>query len=134
MAATKYDFNLEQGSSFRLSLTYKDDSGNPIDLTGWCARLVWTTDNNANQTFITTNLDYSVYKFTIDPLVGKLLLLIPAETTNNFHFNTAKYDFELQNDEDFYVGGGKEIIRLLYGTITLNKRYSKTKTLLDCDL
>lgn len=134
MAATKYDFNIEQGSSFRLSLIYKDSDGNPIDLTGWCARLVWTTDKNISQTFITTNLDYSVYKFTIDAVLGKLTLLIPAETTNSFDFDTAKYDLELQNDDDFYYGGGKEIIRLLYGTITLSKRYSKTNSLLDCDI
>lgn len=134
MAATKYDFPIEQGSSFRLSLTYKDANGNPIDLTNWCARLVWTTNNNNTQTFITTNLDYSTYKFTIDAALGKLTLLIPPETTNGFSFDSAKYDLELQSDEDFYVGAGKDIIRLLYGTVTINKRYSKASTLLDCDI
>lgn len=132
MAATKYDFNIEQGSSFRLSLVYKDANGDPIDLTNWCARLVWTTDKNTSQTFITTNLDYSVYKFSIDAALGKLILLIPPETTNGFSFDTAKYDLELQSDEDFYVGAGKDVIRLLYGTITLDKRYSKSSTALDC--
>lgn len=132
MAATKYDFNIEQGSSFRLSLVYKDANGDPIDLTNWCARLVWITDKNASQTFITTNLDYSVYKFSIDALLGKLSLMIPADTTNNFTFDTAKYDLELQSDDDFYVGGGKNIIRILYGTITINKRYSKASTTLSC--
>jgi hypothetical protein len=58
--------------------------------------------------------------------------LIPPETTNGFSFDTAKYDLELQSDEDFYVGAGKDVIRILYGTITLNQRYSKTNTLLDC--
>jgi hypothetical protein len=132
MAATKYDFNIEQGSSFRLSLVYKDTNGNPIDLTNWCARLVWHTDKKNTQTFITTNVDYSIYKFTIDAAQGKLTLLIPPETTNSFLFDTAKYDLELQSDEDFYVGAGKDVIRLLYGTITLDKRYSKSSTALDC--
>lgn len=132
MPATKYDFNIEQGSSFRLSLVYKDSNGNPIDLTNWCARLIWTTNSNISQTFISTNLDYSVYKFTIDPLLGKLTLMIPPDTTNGFNFNTAKYDLELQSDEDFYIGAGKDIIRLLYGTVTLDKRYSRVATSLDC--
>lgn len=132
MPATKYDFNIEQGSSFRLSLVYKDADGNPIDLTGWCARVIWTTNDNVTQTFITTNIDYSTYKFSIDAALGKVTLLIPPETTNGFSFDTAKYDLELQSDIDFYVGAGKDIIRLLYGTVTLNKRYSKTNTLLDC--
>lgn len=132
MPASKYDFTIEQGSSFKLILVYKDADGNPIDLTGWCARLIWTTNNNINQTFISTNVDYSTYKFTIDAALGKLTLLIPPDTTNSFTFNTAKYDLELQSDEDFYVGGGKDIIRLLYGNVTINKRFSKTSTSLDC--
>jgi hypothetical protein len=65
-------------------------------------------------------------------LLGKLTLLIPPDTTNGFTFNTAKYDLELQSDEDFYNGGGKDIIRLLYGTVAINKRYSKVSTTLDC--
>lgn len=133
MSAIKYDFNIEQGSSFRLSLVYKDADGNPIDISGWCARLIWTTNTNSTQTFLTTNLDYSVYKFSIDEPSSKVTLLIPPETTNNFNFDTAKYDLELQSDDDFYVGSGKDIIRLLYGTVTLNKRYSKTNTLLECN-
>lgn len=133
MSATKYDFNIEQGTSFRLSLVYKDNSGTPIDLTNWCARLVWKTDKNITQSFITTNTDYSVYKFTIEPLLGKLTLLIPPETTNSFNFARARYDLELQSDDDLYSGGGKNIIRLLYGNIALIKRYSNTDVLLDCD-
>jgi hypothetical protein len=133
MAASKYDFSIEQGSSFKLSLVYKDDSGNPVDLTNWCARLTWKTNTNALQTFTTENIDYSVYKFTLEPLLGKLTLLIPANTTNNFTFNTAKYDLELQSDDDLYSGGGKYIIRLLYGTATIVKRFSQSNELLECD-
>jgi len=132
MPASQYDFTIEQGSSFRLSIVYKDSNGNPIDLTNWCARLVWTTNANINQTFISTNIDYSIYKFTIEALLGKLTLLIPPSTTNGFTFNTAKYDLELQSDEDFYNGGGKDKIRLLNGTVTINKRYSKVSTALSC--
>lgn len=133
MSATKYDFSIEQGTSFRLSLIYKDDAGNPIDLTNWCARLTWTTDKNITQTFITTNTDLSLYKFSIEPLIGKITLLIPPETTNTFSFNRARYDLELQSDDDLYTGGGKNILRLIYGNIVLIKRYSNTNDLLDCD-
>lgn len=132
MAASKYDFAIEQGSSFRLSLVYKDDNGNPIDLTNWCARIIWKTDTGITQTFTTENLDYSVYKFFIEPVIGKLTLLIPATTTNSLLFNNAKYDMELQSDDDLYAGGGKNIIRLLYGTITITKRFSKSTELLEC--
>jgi hypothetical protein len=133
MSATKYNFNIEQGSSFRLSLVYKDSSGNAMDLTNWCARLVWYTDTKNTQTFTTTNLDYTIYKFTIDPIFGKLTLLMPPETTNALNFDTAKYDLELQSDYSLYNGSGNDVIRLLYGTINVLKRFSKTEDVLDCN-
>lgn len=132
MSASKYDFQIEQGSSFSLSLIYKDDNSNAIDLTGWCARIVWKTNTNAIQNFTTENVNYSTYKFTLEPSLGKLTFLLPAETTNNFAFNTAKYDLELRSDDDLYSGGGKQVIRLLYGTITVVKRFSKSTDLLEC--
>jgi hypothetical protein len=133
MAASKYDFSIEQGSSFKLSLVYKDDNGNPVDLTDWCARLTWKTNTNITQTFSSENIDHSVYKFVIEPLLGKLSLLIPASTTNSFSFNTAKYDLELQSDDDLYSGGGKYIIRLLYGNVNIIKRFSQSGSLLECN-
>jgi len=65
MAAEKYDFTIEQGSSFKMSLIYKDNDGNPIDLTNWCARLIWKTNTDITQSFTSENMDYSVYKFMI---------------------------------------------------------------------
>lgn len=133
MAASKYDFVIEQGSSFRLSLVYKDANGDVINLTGWCARLVWKTNNSATQVFSTENVDYSVYKFSIDPSLGKITLLIPANTTNGFSFNTAKYDLELKSDDDLYNGGGKSVIRLLFGIVSVVKRFSQTSDVLGCN-
>jgi hypothetical protein len=132
MAASKYDFSIEQGSSFRMNLVYKDDNGNTINLTDWCARLTWVTNRNITQVFNSTNLDYSLYKFSIVGNEGKISLLIPADTTNSFNFNTAKYDLELQSPDDLYSGGGKYITRLLYGVLTINKRFSKSDNSLDC--
>lgn len=134
MPASKYDFTIEQGTSFKLSLVYKDSQGNPMDLTNWCARLVWTTTNNITQSFISTNTDYGLYKFVIEPNNGRLVLMIPPETTNSFTFIRARYDLELQSDDEFYSGGGKDLIRLLYGTIIVSQRFSKSDDLLECSL
>lgn len=132
MAAGKYDFSIEQGTSFKISLIYKDNDGNPVNLTGWCARLVWKTNTNITQTFSSDNIDYNVYKFTIDDLEGKLTLMIPADITNSFNFNTAKYDLEIQSPDDLYAGGGKYTTRLLYGTINILKRFSQSQQQLNC--
>ena len=117
-----------------INLIYKNDDGTVKDITGWCARLTWVTNKNIVQVFNSTNLDYSIYKFTITGNEGKLSLLIPANTTNDFDFNTAKYDLELQSPDDLYVGGGKYTTRLLYGVISIDKRFSKQDSSLDCIL
>ena len=132
MAASKYDFAIEQGTSFKISLVYKDSNGNPINLTNWCARLIWKTNTNASQTFSSQNIDYSLYKFTIDGVNGKLTLMIPASVTNTYTFSMAKYDLELQSPDDLYTSGGKYTIRLLFGTISFVKRFSQSSTQLVC--
>jgi len=132
MSAQQYDFSIEQGSSFELSITYSDDNGNPIDLTGWCARIIVSRDDNLIDTYLTTNVDPLLYKFSIDALNGKLFLQIPASVTNNYIYSIGKYDLELESDDEIYAGGGKDIKRLLYGNITIIKRHSETSNLLDC--
>jgi len=132
MPATQYDFNIEQGSSFKMTLVYKDKDKDVIDLTNWCARLTMKTSNNTTLVFDTTNLDYSVYKFSIDGPNGKITLLIPAETTNIWTFKKARYDLELQSPDDIYSGGGKYTTRLIYGNINIIKRFSLSSNNMSC--
>ena len=40
MLAGVYNINVEQGASWTLDLTWKDDAGTPIDLTGYSARMM----------------------------------------------------------------------------------------------
>lgn len=132
MSAAQYDFNIEQGSSFKLSLVYRDSNRNIIDLTGWCARLIWKTSQNVTQSFHSNNTSQNLYRFTLDGPNGKLTLVLPASTTNNFSFTTAKYDLELQSPTEIFNGGGKYTIRILYGTATLIKRNSRSSAPLEC--
>jgi hypothetical protein len=134
MAATQYNFNIEQGSSFRLAFTYKDSNGDIIDLTNYCARLTMKIGSEEYKVFSTLETNFDEYKFTIDGPQGTMNLLLPASTTNDYNFNSAKYDLELQSPQDLYVGGGKYTIRILYGTITLIKRFSQSTTLLECTI
>jgi hypothetical protein len=132
MAAGQYNFDIEQGSSFTISIVYKDVNKNIVNITDWCARLTWTTNINATQVFSTENTDLSLYKFFIDGPNGKITFMLPAETTNDFNFKTAKYDLELQSPDDLYNGGGRYTTRILFGVINIIKRYSKSTTDLDC--
>lgn len=132
MAASKYDFSIEQGTSFRLAITYKDKNKNPIDITNYCARLTWTTNIGNTQVFTTENTDPSLYSFTVGGSNGQIILMLPASITNTMDFAVAKYDLEIKSDTDLYQGGGKEVARLLYGTVTLIKRNSKSSAGVNC--
>jgi len=115
-----------------MALIYKDASGTPVDLTGWCARLTWQTNKNVKQIFSTTNTDYSTYKFTIDEPNGKITLLIPASTTNSFNFKIAYYDLELESPEEIYLGGGEYVTRILFGKVSILKRFTQSNTEMSC--
>jgi hypothetical protein len=132
MPASKYDFSIEQGASFKLMLTYKDSNGNIVPLTDYCVRLTWRTDIGSTQIFSSLDQANPDYKFDIDEPNGVINLLLSANYTNSLNFGSAKYDLELQSPEDLYTGGGKIIKRLLFGSISLSKRFSKTTELLDC--
>lgn len=134
MGASLYDFSIEQGSSFKIVLVYKDANNNPVDIRDWCARLTWTTNVGDTTTFTTENTDASLYNFSIsNDASGTITFQIPADVTNTYSFKNAKYDFELQSPDDIYTGGGKYTTRILYGTVTINKRYSKSTTGLECN-
>lgn len=132
MSAAEYNFSIEQGSSYKLAIVYKNCYEDPVDITDWCARI--TVYNNRGDTliFTTNNTDDSEYKMYIDGTEGKLTLLLPAEKTNEFTWKLATYDLELESPDDFYSGGGKYIIKLLYGKITILDRESNSNTLLNC--
>lgn len=132
MSASEYDFKIEQGSTFQIRFYYKDENGDPIDLTGYCARLTWKTNFGIEQSFFTENTDYSVYKFELDEVNGGMVLTLPASTTNAFEFSYAKYDLELQSPDAIYSSDNFYTYRLLYGKATIVKRYSKTLENLEC--
>ena len=123
MPAAEYNFPIEKGTAFVIAFEYKDDNQTPINLTNWCARLRWIEDQETpiTRTFV-TNTRNSNYEFTIDPLLGKIILKIPASVTLNYNFGAARYDLELQEPNDLYAGGGKKVFRILQGTVTLVAR------------
>jgi hypothetical protein len=131
MAAAKYDFDVEQGSSYNLTFIYKNNAGTPIDITNWCARMLITTSDNQTITYTSGNSN-SNYRMSIDGINGKITLMLPALTTNNFTFKTAKYDFELESNDIFYTNGGQYTTRVLFGLITIIKRNSKNSTQMEC--
>lgn len=128
MSAGQYDFTIEQGVSFALSITYASSGNVPVDLADFnCARMQWNTDQNTTYQFITTNTNSGLYLFEFaSPLnSGIINLKIPASITAGYNFTTANYDLELESIDEFYPGGGPQVIRLLEGTVTVVPEITK---------
>lgn len=123
MPAANYNFNIEKGTAFVISFEYLNNGNVPINLTNWAARLRWKEDQEDPiiRTFI-TNTTSAEYEFYIKPLLGQLILKIPASQTAQYDFNNAVYDLELQEPNDLYDGGGKKVFRILEGSISLIPR------------
>jgi hypothetical protein len=132
MAASRYDFAIEQGSTFKISLVYKDGAKNVIDLTGWCARLTWKNNKGNTYQFFTTNTEYNQYKFSIDGPNGVISLIIPASSTNQFLFNNAKYDLELLSPDPISSETGEYVTRILFGDIKIVPRYTNSNNEMSC--
>lgn len=136
MPAAEYNFSIEKGTAFVIAFEYRDNSNIPINITNWCARIRWIEDQPQDpiiRTFI-TNTRSSEYEFIIDPLLGKVLLKIPASQTALYSFGTARYDFELQEPNDLYSGGGKKVFRILQGSIQLVERNVPGTDAFVCDI
>lgn len=128
MSAGQYDFSIEQGTSFGMSILYANSGNVPIDLSGFSrAKMQWNANDSSVYQFTTDNTNASLYLFEFDtPLSsGVINFKVPATVTAGYNFTTANYDLELESVSEFYPGGGPQVIRLLEGTITIIPEITK---------
>lgn len=116
MTAGKLDLVIEQGASFRRLLTWKDAEDNPIDLTGYSARMQAREHLSSPSAFLelTTEND----RISIDGEAGQLTLTLDAETTDAITPNDGVYDLEVESAEG-------EITRLLQGNIIIERSVTR---------
>ena len=123
MAAGIYNFTIEQGTTVVKQFTYKDASDTVVDLTGYDVRMQMR-DTVASTTVIDTFTTGSNNGMTIIGTVssstsGTIQLRIEASDTNNYTFNTAVYDIEIENT------GSQTVTRLLQGSIKLSPQVTR---------
>ena len=128
MAAGKYNFVIEQGSTLDFEIAYTDSDNNKIDLTDHRGRMQirdkFPGPNNANNSTLVitlsssmesdgTGLNFSGSNSINPPTSGTIGVFIDAERTAAFDFNKAIYDLEIVS--------GSIVTRLLEGNVTLTK-------------
>ena len=129
MAAGNYSFTIEQGATTDFEIVYKDSNGDPIDLTGYNARMQLKDSIGGSSTFLTLssslspdgtglNLSGSGGNAASKPLTsGSIGIFISHATSSNLTFGTAVYDLEIVSGS----GNTAVVTRLLQGKVNLSK-------------
>ena len=110
MAAGSYDLKIEKGATFQLTLTWKDEDGDPIDLTGFTARMQVRDRVDAEETLV--ELTTANGRIALGGAAGTIALLIEAAVTEGLPGKAGFYDLEL-------VSAGGIVTRLLEGKAAL---------------
>ncbi len=108
MPAGTYNLVIEKGATFERTITWKDDAGNPVDLTGYTARMQIRETVTADPPVVSLTVGSGI---TLGGAAGTIQIVIDATTTAGIAASQGVYDLELED------GSGK-VTRLLAGSVT----------------
>ena len=128
MAAGKYNFTIEQGTTVNFELQYKDSSGSAVNLTGYGGRMQirpdYADNTKASYLYLSssigedgTGLNFSGSNGLNPPQSGTIGVYISAYSSSTLNFDSALYDIEIQS--------GSLVTRLLQGTIKLSREVTR---------
>ena len=108
--ADLYNMNIDAGIDYGVTFTYKDATGNPVDLTNFTARMQFrrTIDNDTIEKEMTTESGHLV----ITALTGVIDLAIPNDETTALS-GVYFYDLEL-------VSAANVVTRLVQGKVIIS--------------
>jgi len=118
MPAAVYNITIEQGVKFELGITYKDEEGSLVDLTGYTACMD-IREKYSDTTVIKTLTDIS--GITLGGAAGTIDILISAVDTRAFTFKKGVYDLEL-----YPAAALSDTVRLMQGMVTLSKEATRS--------
>jgi len=130
MAAGNYSFTIEQGATTDFEITYKDSSNNPVDLTGYTARMQLRPDAGSSEIYLTlssslgscgTGLNLSGSNGTTPLASGSIGVFISAASSSQLNFESAQYDLEIASGS----GDCAIVTRLLRGNVKLSKEITQ---------
>jgi hypothetical protein len=128
MAAGRYSFVIEQGSTTDFEIIYKDSVGDPIDLTDYQARMqIRASQTGSSDIYLTlssslnsdgTGLNLSGSSGTNPPESGSIGIFISYLTSSELNFTQGFYDLEIA------TGSAEQarVTRVLEGAIQLSQQ------------
>jgi len=126
MAAGKYNFTIEQGTTVDFEIAYTDSNGDPIDLTGYNARMQLRPTAGSETLYLTlssslgpcgTGLNMSGSGGLNPPTSGTIGIYISSVSSSQLDFASAQYDLEIASGSNDCV----VVTRLLEGSVRLSK-------------
>ena len=126
MAAGKYNFIIEQGTTVDFSIQYKDSNLIPIDLTDYSGIMQIRSNyaDNSPITYLTLSSSREIDGTGLDftgASTGSIGIFIAACSSSALNFSSARYDLEI------YSGSVNCPIttRILEGQINLSKEITR---------
>jgi hypothetical protein len=120
MAAGKYSFTIEQGSTVEIPLIYKDNQGVPVNLTQYSSKMQIRDSYGSTPPIITLtstlNPDGTGLNMA-NAVSGGITIYIASCTSSMFNFVDAVYDLDIISGS----GNCPIVNRILEGKVRLSK-------------
>jgi len=125
LTAGQYDFIIEQGATFQRVFAWTDSDDQPVDLTGYTARLQVRRSTSSSTIYLDLSSeapgggDTFIQAITIDALAGTLTVDVDADVTAALTWTgAAAYDLEVTALNGI-------VTRLLEGSVLLSKEVTR---------
>lgn len=115
MSAGTWNILIEQGATFDTTLTWKDEAGTPVNLTGYTARMQIRPEVGSST--VTLDLTTANGRIALGGAAGTIRLTIDAATTAALLPSVQVHDLELVV--------GSTVTRLLRGSVTIDPEVTR---------
>lgn len=131
MSAGRYPIYIEQGSTIDFEIQYKDANGNPVDLSGYGARMQIRPSATSNEVYLSltstlrpdgTGISMSGSAPYKPPTSGSLGVYIASCTSSMLNFDDAVYDLEIFAPTNINC---PVVTRILQGPVRLSKEVTR---------
>lgn len=111
MPAQLYNITIEQKATFELAITWTEDDGAPINLTGYTAKFSVRTGYDGDEILSVTDTPTSDGGITLGGADGTIQVELKPEYTALLPSSTERYVYDL-----VLKSGGGKVYRLINGT------------------
>lgn len=113
----KVNLKINQGETYRHTLTWKTEDGTPVNLTGYFARMQIRSTVDSPVVLVSLTTENGGINIT-NALTGEFKLFISATDTSAFTWVAGMYDLEM-------LAPNTDVIRLLAGSVSVSKEITR---------